>query len=86
MCSLVFNRFSKRPLLRPVQKEEDEDKTETAADGPSTSVMDTVATAMDDLCLSLNNEPKDKLKSLSEHTKVIKKNKKKKKKPGSRVS
>jgi len=83
--SSVFNRFSKRPLLRPVQKEE-EDKAETAADGPSTSVMDTVATAMDDLCLSLNNETKDKLKSLSEHTKVIKKNKKKKKKPGSRVS
>lgn len=46
--------------------------------------MDTVATAMDDLCLSLSSDSKDKTKKLPEHMKVIKKNKKKKKVGGSK--
>lgn len=86
MCSKVHNRFSKRPLLMAVHKEDSEANPQASANLPAGSVMDTVATAMDDLCLSLNNEPKDKLKKLSEHMKVIKKGKKKKKKSGSRVS
>lgn len=76
----VSNRFSKRPLLLPVVSKEE------SADGKSTngatSVMDTVATALDDLCLSLSSDSKDKTKKLPEHMKVIKKNKKKKKKVG----
>lgn len=75
----VSNRFSKRPLLLPVKKEESTTEDESPSNVASSSVMDTVATAMDDLCLSLSNEPKDKLKKLSGHTKVIKKTKKKKK-------
>lgn len=72
----IKNRFSKRPLLLPIKREE----SSGAGESNSTSVMETVATAMDDLCLSLNGEPKDKLKKLPVQSKSIKKIKKKKKK------
>ncbi|XP_034233531.1 periodic tryptophan protein 1 homolog [Thrips palmi] len=76
--SAVCNRFSKRPLLLPVVSNEDP-TDEKSLKGP-TSVMDTVATALDDLCLSLNTDSKEKVKKLPDHMKAIKKNKNKKKK------
>jgi len=55
-----------------------EDSADDKSSNCPSSVMDTVATALDDLCLSLSHDSKDKVKKLPEHMKIIKKKKKKK--------
>lgn len=71
--------MKKEDSLLSVKKEESVADTDAPSNSSKKSVMDTVATAMDDLCLSLNADTKEKLKKLPDHMKIIKKNKKKKK-------